>query len=180
MLEVTRVVDWRNRPQGWRAKLGPIDVIRPTKTEARTALLALVEERLAGSFEPAMFDLGDYRVLVYRTLEGWVYRIWSVLNSFSRDGATITCGTADRDAAIRSAKLHLAQIAFPECTGLDLLADDRIALLQHLHWLGFQRAYTFARDGDGLSDVEAHTFACQHADDLRWLNHNEQAIRRAG
>jgi hypothetical protein len=164
----------------YRAALGPMEAIAPLKTDARDRLLVAIEQAISGSWEPAMMAYGTARVLMYRTINGWCYRYWEHLTMFSPVGAVIECGQVNREDAIRSAKRHLAQNAWPDLNGLDLLIGDHTAILDHLHWIGFQRTYAWAMNATtGFTESSMHQYACEHANEDRWLTPDEIAARDA-
>ena len=164
---------------GWRATIGPLSVIGPNKTEARERLTDLVEKSISGSWDPVMMSYGESNVLVYRTPHGWGYRFWSILRAFSRDGVTISCGTDTREQAISLARKHLAQAAWPTLNGMDLLAGDHAATLDHLHWIGFQRAYAKALSMTGFTESSMHQYACDKANEDEFLTPDELIVRDA-
>ena len=163
----------------YRARLGPIDVICPTKAEARDALMKVVEGALSGEWTPALFLYGIQYALVYRNPHGWAFQFGNIANGCRFD-VSIGLGDINRDDAIRSTKMHLAQSAWPALNGLDLLAGDHDAILDHLHWIGFQRAYIAAIEGqEDVDDHKAHTYACRHADEDDFLMADELIARDA-
>lgn len=177
-MEITDSVRYHGRKRSvWkRAAIGPIVATERTMTEARDRVLKYAEEALSGDYEPAMFAFGDGRIMVYRTPMGWGWRYWEILTAFAPEGHVTSCGSDDREAAIRRARLHLIQCAGNPQRSLDelrWLADDPEAVTDYAHWLGFQRAYAqwlrlhnLTRDQmTGEADTMAHRFACEHADD---------------
>lgn len=164
-------------PRGyWRAKLGDVDVVRPTKKEAHDALIEALREIVSGSYQPESIGyITGGRVLVYRKPEGWCYvisddRVWS---------SEIQLGSGvGRTEAIRKARLHLAQTAYPDYSALSILEPDGEAVITHLRWISWQRAYTHA-EMLGDDDLEAHHFACEQSNDIRrWLSSSELAAYR--
>lgn len=174
----TRYVGRRKRIE-YRATLGPVTVVYSTKKLASDELVKTVETLISGSFEPALYTYAGRSVVVYRMLEGWCYRVYEGVTASTMESApsvTVQVGQSDRKAAIRSARKHLAQMAYPHFDALDLLVGDDEAILDHLHWIGFQRAYA-EHQFSGHADQECHTFACAHADDDRMFSFDELAAR---
>jgi hypothetical protein len=167
------------RNAGWRASLGPIEEIRPTKSEAVYALCDTIEAVISGSFAPATLSFGSYVTTVYRDITGWGYETSSGSGSVARVGLS---ANASRTEAIRLARRHLVQMAYP-LDGLRYLesAGDLDGVLQHAHWLGFQRAYSTAKyrseeTGQEVNESEWHRIACDHADDPDLMQPHERAV----
>lgn len=155
------------RNTGWRARLGDIDVIRPTQREAIEAVTDLAETMVSGSFEPETMAFGEYCAIVYRDITGWQYSILHRSDMNGSERSRVSCGSYDRRVAVNLARRHMVQMAYP-LTGLGYLADreDWYGILDQMHWLGFQRAYERARRKfkDG-TDAEMHRYATEHGDD---------------
>lgn len=186
---VSKALTLRGRSAGFKARLADVEKMGRTQTEARENLIAHVEVTISGSFEPSMFGYGDLYALVWREIDGWHYRIGKIDELDSRWCATVTIGTHDRHEAVQAARRSLVQMAYPDRNGLDLLwqhGDDH-GILDQIGWLGFQRAYAFARDTSQLPEQGCHNYACSHGREDRWLTADEieyrdrssDAIRRA-
>ncbi len=158
-------------PKGhWFAALGPISLTAATKTEARESLIAVVEQAISGEWQPEHLAYGNHTALVYRDIQGWHYQFQEV---GQRHCTTISSGTDGRTETISAAKKHLAQAAYPGSNGLAFLGNDYRAILDHLHWIGFQRAYQHAMSMTGVTEPKMHQYACEKANDPRWLNPDE-------
>lgn len=163
-------------PRGhWRAKLGDVDVVRPTKKEAHDALLTLLSEIVSGSYQTEVISYQtDYLAIVYRKLEGWCY---VVSDGTGRKPAEVQVGGKfSRAEAIITAKRHLAQMAYPMYNGLSLLESDSAATLSHLRWIAWQRAYEHAKSLDGMTDAKAHDYASVVGHPECWLTRSEIEI----
>lgn len=158
------------RPKRWRAIFGGIDVIRPGKREATEAVLIAAQDALSQDYDPTLDQYAGYYVLIYCDRGAYCYRSGKLVEIGEGYDTAVSMGTADRAEVVRAARRHLAQMAWPESSGFDFLTnrEDWPGILDHAHWIGFQRAYTAAR-GQGKGDVEAHAFACQTADAAHWL-----------
>lgn len=181
----------RKHPYRWRARLGPIDVVRPTQKEARDAIIDTVGAAISGDFRPKLMTHGKLVALVYRVLEGWEYQIGTAeFIATDGGGVRVSLGRSDRAEAILKARRHLAQEGYPESNGLDLLyeARDYDGAMDQAHWLSFCRAYEYATGGEErnrngpdlpMTPEKAHPWACQEADfnPGRWLSGEEVTLR---
>lgn len=173
------------RNAGWRASLGPIDVIRPTQKEAIYALCDEIEDVISGSYEPSVLTFGGYVALIYRETVGWHYRIQRLAELADGSVSTVGLGHASRTEAIKTTRRHLVQVAYPydHLHSLEYLeaAGDLDGVMDHAHWLGFQRAYSKAKwaaeaAGQTISNDELHRIAGAHGDDPDLLERYERAV----
>ena len=169
----------------WRASLGEICVVRPTQKEARDALIETVQEIISGSYEPAVLTFGGYVSIVYRETVGWHYRVNRIAELADGSVSTVGLGRSTRTEAIRSARRHLVQIAYPfdHLHSLEYLeaAGDLAGVIDHAHWLGFQRAFSKAKwgaeaAGTEISNDELHRIAGAHGDDPDLLERSERIV----
>ena len=125
-------------------------------TEAKKDAGKKIEAALSGFYTPAILRHGDYAVLVAREpLSGWGYR----LIDEETEGYVYLSGSRDsRDSIIKSARIHMAQMA-GHYVGLEKYLDDHDKReLDSLYT--FHAEYSRLRE-EGKTDVEAHALACE-------------------
>ncbi len=125
-----------------------------------------------GEWQPEHLAYGNHTALVYRDIQGWHYQFQEV----GQRHCTTISSADSRTETISAAKKHLAQAAYVNGVGaengLGILTGDHHAIIDHLHWIGFQRAYAFQR-ASGAYEAIAHGYACANASDPGWLSSDE-------
>ena len=138
-------------------------------TAAKADLAAKVAQALEGVYTPLHVVVPDspLSALLWRTLEGWQYRIMGLGKEVTEVGVYClhgVCGSdaQDRDVVEQSARFHLAQCIFDfdGRTGLDVILD-RFDRTVHTRWVQFQYQYR-AWKVAGASDTQAHYNAGIH------------------
>lgn len=139
----------------------------PNKTTAKADLEERIDKALDGSYTPRLIRVHGQTALVWRELDGWSYRIISLVRVNS-DHAGYLHGNGGHAKSLaeaeRQARFHLAQVVFQigGPTGLSAIqnADDR---REHTSWCEFQYAYTAWR-ATRIGDTKAHREAAHR----RW------------
>ena len=152
-------------------------------TDAKQDAARKIMAALSGSYNPAVLECRGWTILLWRTPDAWYSRIIQQKGEPVTNSPSTNWEGDDREEAIRSARAHLAQLAWRHADGLAVPRTDEdveIALDQRqrgefLSWAGFQLAYRAARER-GMSDTEAHQWACHHP----VQPHGEQAAVAVG
>jgi len=138
-------------------------------TAAKAALKEKVDQALNGDYTPLHIVVPDSHVsaLLWRTLEGWQYRIMGLASAVASVRGFYLHGTCAsneqaRDAVEQSARFHLAQclFEFDGRTGLEVILD-KFDYSVHERWVLFQYQYRAWKDA-GAPDHTAHYNAGIH------------------
>jgi hypothetical protein len=136
-----------------------------TVTEARVNAEAEAGRMLSGDYTPNLLSWRGHAMLVWREpLMGWCTRLVQDAGVL-REGNLYGCGGYEsRGAAVRSARLQLAQLGWnPEDQHCPAVLAEPAEISEFKSWVGFQLAYRKAMtDGRPLDHVN-HQWACEHA-----------------
>lgn len=143
-----------------------------TVAEAKQDLNRQIDELVTGSYQPVLVNYGPYTAIVYRSIDGWQYRLVHEITPGIRE---INYGTIydSKDAAIQGAAFHVLDIGsdieeFHKDEDIpDWLTDKgkRDTVLSNAR---FHRAYKWAKGNkpDGIDDDNKwHRWACDHSRD---------------
>lgn len=132
-----------------------------TLTDAKRDAGAKIERALSGpeGWNPQIVSWRGFAVLVYRTPEGW-HSALIIDAGETRVSICYGSNEGDKAAALRGARLHVAQCGWTHADGETLWEGltDREEKREHLSWVRFQIRYRAAR-ARGLSDNDAHSYA---------------------
>jgi hypothetical protein len=145
-----------------------------TVTKAKQDAGARIAAMMVDGFNPCIVSHPYYALFAFVWRDGpsgWAYKVIDPADPAElANYARSIYGNgpfADKDAAIRAARRHMAQDclkpALPDQTGLEFLIDrgDR---RDHIAYIAWQRAFAaFARAG--LPDTECHRKACELGQD---------------
>lgn len=153
-----------------------------TQKEANEKLEKEIDRITTGTYEPRMVSYGQYTALVFRTLDGWTYKLLDRhgAETFKAGPVTVWGGQSanpNLDAVMQDAAFHVLDIGGGReefHTDADIPAwltdkDKRSTILSNAR---FQRAYTWAKQNkpEGTEGPEhlIHRWACDHAHEARF------------
>lgn len=141
------------------AKIGDVEAVGDTATEAKNECNKLVEQSLTGSYEPGFVRYGDLLGVFYRTLEGWTYKITKETQG-SLLGSSMPDRSESRESIERRMRLHMAENYIGGNAGYEVLKhpDD---IEEYRIDQKFQELYRQAKV-QGMDDNDAHRFACEN------------------